>query len=229
MSFNFVSVKIDRYTGRMSNKNSYHHGDLKTALLDAGDSVLRDRGLQGFTLRECARRAGVSHAAPRHHFGDVTGLLTALAVRGFERLLATLRLQLFEAGDEPAARLVATSRAYDMFAGQWSEHFRIMFRSDLLNIDDPAYFQASQNTYAEMTNVVLRLRGCDEISADTLGGVIATPDMMRDIMAAWCFVHGFAHLNIEAQFGMIPDGIRDDAMQQVAERLAASLAAEVAD
>ena len=66
----------------MTAKTSYHHGDLKEALLAAAESVLDDHGLQGFTLRECARRAGVSHAAPKHHFGDVRGVLTEVAARG---------------------------------------------------------------------------------------------------------------------------------------------------
>ena len=70
----------------MRSKATYHHGDLKEALLTAAEAVLRDRGLQGFTLRECARRAGVSHAAPKHHFGDVRGVLTEIAARGFAQL-----------------------------------------------------------------------------------------------------------------------------------------------
>ena len=81
----------------MSTPSKYHHGDLARALLDAGDKVLRDHGLQGFTLRECARQAGVSHAAPKHHFGSVKGLLTALAARGFNRLANGLERQMTKA------------------------------------------------------------------------------------------------------------------------------------
>ena len=69
----------------MPPKSAYHHGDLRTALLDAGDTVLAEHGLRGFTLRECARRAGVSHAAPKHHFSDVRGFLTAIAAREIGR------------------------------------------------------------------------------------------------------------------------------------------------
>ena len=69
----------------------YHHGDLRNALLDAADELLQEQGLQGFTLRACARRAGVSHMAPKHHFNDVRGLLRAVAERGFARLVALLK------------------------------------------------------------------------------------------------------------------------------------------
>ena len=62
---------------------TYHHGDLRNALLDAAETVLAARGVEAFSLRACAKEAGVSHAAPAHHFRDVAGLLTALAARGF--------------------------------------------------------------------------------------------------------------------------------------------------
>jgi len=68
----------------------YHHGDRRDALLLAGEGVLAEREVKGFTLRECARRAGVSHAAPAHHFSDVRGFLSELAAVGFDRLTATM-------------------------------------------------------------------------------------------------------------------------------------------
>src|SRR5262249_1737551 len=115
-----------------SPKQTYHHGDLKEALVAAGEAVLADRGLQGFTLRECARRAGVSHAAPKHHFGDVRGLLTEIAARGFTHLTRRLRTKLRAAGADLDAQFMATSEAYLGFAEAYPEHFRIMFRSDLI-------------------------------------------------------------------------------------------------
>src|SRR5271155_3547747 len=66
--------------------DGYHHGDLRAALLKSAGEIIRDSGLEGLTLRACARKAGVSHGAPAHHFGNVTGLLTELAADGFERL-----------------------------------------------------------------------------------------------------------------------------------------------
>ena len=72
----------------------YHHGDLRAALLRAAEVELSERGVEGFTLRGCARRAGVSHAAPAHHFGDADGLLTALAAEGFARFNAAVAARL---------------------------------------------------------------------------------------------------------------------------------------
>ena len=220
MQDHFVTVKIDRYNVAMNGDTSYHHGDLKFALLRAGDEVLRERGLQGFTLRECARRAGVSHAAPKHHFADVTGFLTALAIRGFERLLATLREELAEAGMHPDARMAATTRAYFRFADDWPEHFRIMFRSDLLNVDAEELLFAARSTYTEMTNVVLALRGEPPIALSDLHNTVKTRDIMNDILLAWCFVHGYAHLRIEEQLTMVPESYHDDLIHTAAQRLA---------
>jgi AcrR family transcriptional regulator len=217
----FVSVKIDRYNAPMASDTPYHHGDLKLALLSAGDDVLRDRGLQGFTLRECARRAGVSHAAPKHHFGDAAGFLTALAIRGFERLLATLREELAKAGERSDARMAATTRAYFRFADDWPEHFRIMFRADLLNVDDEDFLFAARSAYTEMTNVVLTLRGEPPIALNALHETVKTADIMNDILLAWCFVHGYAHLRIEEQLSMVPESHHDELIRTAAKRLAA--------
>src|SRR5947207_13010795 len=76
---------------RHAANQSYHHGDLHDALLKAAETVLERDGVQGLTLRAAAREAGVSHAAPTHHFGDMTGLLSALAAVGFRRFAAALR------------------------------------------------------------------------------------------------------------------------------------------
>ena len=77
----------------------YHHGALREALIEATESLLAERGAEGFSLREVARRAGVSPAAPAYHFGDAAGLLTAVASSGFEALTRAL-----QAGDRPRRR-----------------------------------------------------------------------------------------------------------------------------
>ena len=73
--------------------DGYHHGDLRAALLAAGEEVLEESGVAGFSLRHVARRVGVSHSAPAHHFGDAQGLLAALATDGFRRFLAAMRVR----------------------------------------------------------------------------------------------------------------------------------------
>ena len=80
---NLGTVKIPGYSDLMSSRDSYHHGDLKAAILAEAAALVADRGADGLSLRELARAAGVSHAAPAHHFTDRRGLFTALATEGF--------------------------------------------------------------------------------------------------------------------------------------------------
>src|SRR5262245_25197161 len=95
---------------------SYHHPDLKAALLEAAASVLEDYGLVGFTLRECARRAGVSHGAPAHHFGDVRGLLSAFTAESFAQLEALTLEYRSKAPQDGFSQLVANGLAYVDYA-----------------------------------------------------------------------------------------------------------------
>ena len=90
----------------------YHHGALREALIDATESLLAEKGPESFSLREVARRAGVSPAAPAHHFGDASGLLTVVATLGFEGLAAALREAEARGGRDPRARLREQGAAY---------------------------------------------------------------------------------------------------------------------
>src|SRR5215475_1526755 len=96
-------------------REAYHHGDLREALIKATDAILAERGLEGFTLREAARRAGVSPAAPAHHFGSAAGLLTEVAISGFQELTRFLRTGASKASD-PEARLRHQGVSYVRFA-----------------------------------------------------------------------------------------------------------------
>ncbi|MGI9325320.1 MAG: TetR/AcrR family transcriptional regulator [Pseudomonadales bacterium] len=187
----------------MNDKSTYHHGDLRSALLDAAESILEQHGLHGFTLRKCAKAAGVSHAAPQHHFGNVTGLLTAIAARGFARLLTTLRRHLRDAGTDLSKQFVATSDAYTEFAESHQEHFRIMFRCDLLDMGNEELNAAATNTFLELTNVIRRQRGEADLQALSEIPSTDTALLLSDILIGWCFVHGYAHLRIEQQLAPI--------------------------
>jgi AcrR family transcriptional regulator len=105
----------------------YHHGDLRRSLLAAALDVIRADGPCGLSLRDLARRAGVSHAAPAHHFRDRTGLLTAIAAEGYELLASAL-------GE--AADLGDAGVRYVRFAAEYPAHFQVMFTPDLLRADD---------------------------------------------------------------------------------------------
>ena len=218
---------------------TYHHGDLNSALLAAGEEVLAERGLQGFTLRECARRAGVSHAAPRHHFQDVSGFLTAIAGRGFDRLCSAIRDSLAQVDStvpvdaDTSSRLVAEFHAvicgYFEFAQQWPEHFRIMFRSDLLHSDSSVLLGSANKTFLELTNVVLRQRGEPELTANDYSEndgtkssgleIEANMPLVHDIVIAWSHAHGFAHLRLEGQLNMVCADAEAEVLRRVSQRL----------
>lgn len=207
----------------MNDKSTYHHGDLRSALLDAAESILEQHGLQGFTLRKCAKAAGVSHAAPQHHFGNVTGLLTAIATRGFERLLTTLQRHLGDAGADLNQQFVATSDAYTEFAESHQEHFRIMFRCDLLDMGNEDLALAASATFLELTNVIRRQRGEKNLQALAEIPSADTALLLSDILIGWCFVHGYAHLLIEQQLAPILRTQQQAVRTTTATRLSALL------
>lgn len=166
----------------------YHHGDLKAALLAAAEDVLRERGLEGFTLRECARRAGVSHAAPAHHFGGLGGLFAEFAAVGFDRLRQTMQAYRAAAGPDPVAQLHAAGQAYIDFAIGNPEHFRLMFRRDKLDQQNARLQLAGEGAFDELKSALA-----------TAMGKPANADLTAQQLAAWSTVHGFATLLLEGQ------------------------------
>ena len=125
----------------------YHHGDLPVVLRDAAIDVIVEHGLGAFSLREVARRAGVSHAAPGYHFGDTRGLLTWVALEGFEVLYRELAAAAATT-DDPVARLRAIGRAYVGVALQHPAHCEVMFRNDLIDPDDQRVQHEGLSAYA---------------------------------------------------------------------------------
>ena len=137
--------------------DGYHHGDLPNALRTAGVELIAERGLGGFSLREVARRAGVSHTAPAHHFGDVKGLLTSIAAEGFDELHLALEEAMATGGDDPVERLVAIGRAYVDFARSNPGHGEVMFRTDIIDDDDADLAQCGLEAYADLERSVQAL------------------------------------------------------------------------
>lgn len=159
----------------------YHHGDLPNVLRAAAVDVISSEGLNGFSLREVARRAGVSHAAPGYHFGDVRGLLTAVAIEGFE----TLHDELVRAGsgiDDPIERLVAIGRGYVRVATEHRAHLEVMFREDVIAADDlrlaevglAAYgvLEATVAAVAERYNPTLRIQDAARLCWSAMQGLV---------------------------------------------------------
>jgi AcrR family transcriptional regulator len=173
-------------------EGGYHHGGLQEALIAASEEILADQGAEGFTLREAARRAGVSPAAPAHHFGNAPGLLTEVAIRGYDALGAALKQAAATKGSDHQ-KLQAQGLAYADFALTYPGRFQMMFSNKRLVADDERLRQAIKTAYREFEIVV------DDLASHTPG--MSPKQAKIAATLAWSTVHGFAKLALEGKFG----------------------------
>jgi AcrR family transcriptional regulator len=185
-----------------STTRPYHHGDLRRAVLAAAVAAIPEVGPAGLSLRDLARRAGVSHAAPAHHFGDKAGLLTAVAVEGYELLAEALTTAQRRTDD-----FLELGVAYVRFAVEHRAHFEVMFRPDLYHRDDPDLLVAQERAGAAL------YAGAGSVPTGQRG-----EDVRVAGVAAWSLVHGFASLWLT---GAVPADLGDD--PEVAARAVAGV------
>ena len=164
----------------------YHHGKLKQALVDAAIALIAEVGTNGFTLREVARRAGVSHNAPYRHYRDKDELLAVVAMQGFERLTAAMRRSAAR-GSSTLERLRLCGRGYVDFALRWPQHFFVMFDLPSSREKYPEYAAAGQEAFDTLLTFIV---ACQEDGA--LPG--EEPELLG--LTAWSLVHGIAKLAI---------------------------------
>ena len=155
----------------------YHHGDLRAALIATALEAITEHGAANLSLRELARRAGVSHAAPAHHFGDKTGLLTAVAAEGYQLLAEATSAAWRHTGS-----FLESGVAYVRFAVTHPAHFAVMFRPDLYRADDPALAAARARARAALEIPA-------GVTAETVSGERRTA-----ALAGWALMHGLATL-----------------------------------
>jgi AcrR family transcriptional regulator len=169
------------------NKKSrpYHHGALRGALLDEALGLIRELGPEGFTLRELARRLGVSHAAPYRHFVDRGALLTAVATLGCDELAAAIRAGLDAAGSDLRARFLAAGYAYVRFALDMPAHFKTMFESPEVDTADPTYMEAT----ARCRGILIAF-----IRDGQQKGLLVEGDPEAIATPVWAMHHGLASL-----------------------------------
>ncbi|UWU79957.1 WHG domain-containing protein [Bradyrhizobium huanghuaihaiense] len=181
----------------------YHHGALREALLQAAERVLERDGLAGLTLRAVAREAGVSHAAPTHHFGDLTGLLSELAAVGFRQFNAAMASSC-DAATTPLGRALARPKAYVAYAQAHPGMYGIMFRTERLDYSRPSLHEAAEASFAGLANAIGAMRQ-EQISGDAL-----TMEQGAAIARAWSMVHGFTTLLLDGRLedilGRLPEG-----------------------
>ncbi|MEV6472893.1 TetR/AcrR family transcriptional regulator [Streptomyces sp. NPDC051657] len=178
-------------------ERTYHHGDLRRVILDATLDAIATNGPGALSLRDLARRAGVSHAAPAHHFKDRTGLLTAVATEGYA---------LFADALAGAPDLRERGVAYVRFAATHPAHFQVMFQPDLHRTDDPDLLAARARATEALRAGVADLPPAGRGEDDRLAGV-----------AAWSLAHGFATLLLS---GNLADAMEDRDPEAVFRSLA---------
>ena len=210
---------------------AYHHGDLATALLDAAQDELAERGIEAFSLRSWAKRAGVSHAAPAHHFKDVQGLLTALAARGFERFVQRQSEFRRHAEMDARSQLVASGLGYVIFAMENPALFRLMFGSKRTNFEDQHLGRAASRAYEDLVLHVARAGDLD-ISAFESGHAMHDGDFGEYVAAYWSVAHGLADLLVAgrmASIGTLPAEARQSAITAILRRVVTSPGDEALD
>jgi AcrR family transcriptional regulator len=183
---------------RAAAESPYHHGALREALLQAAEKVLERDGLPGLTLRAVAREAGVSHAAPTHHFGDLTGLVSELAAIGFRQFNAAMAA-VSPPGMLPMERGMARAKAYVAYAQAHPGMYGLMFRTERLDYSRPSLHEAAEASFSGLASAIAASRH-EHIEQQHL-----TLEQAAAIARAWSLVHGFTMLLLD---GRLKDVLR---------------------
>lgn len=168
-------------------KSRYHHGDLRSELLNAAEMELSESGTESFSLRAVAKRAGVSHGAPAHHFKDAKALLTELAIVGYKRFVETQNSRQTVAKEDPESQLIAAGLGYIDFALSNPELFRLMFSSAKPDKSNASLLESSSAAFTKL------LANVTEATKAVCGD---ESEVMKNALASWSMVHGLADLMI---------------------------------
>ncbi len=172
--------------------DKYHHGNLRTALINAGIDIIDKKGIGALSLRACAATAGVSHAAPQYHFGNINNLFTAIAVVANEKFHDFLQGEAEKCDSDPVLQARCMIRAYLKFARENPGLFRLIFNTNDLDIENEDLAAAISNNY-ELHHAILQklmpyLRDDIDITEQSLA------------LLLWSFVHGYTCLVQDGQF-----------------------------
>jgi len=170
---------------------TYHHGDLKNALIKAGVEILAEEGIGGLSLRKVAKQAGVSHAAPYSHFSDKQALIAAISTEGFKQLYSQIESVIEEHQGNPETLLIETAWAYVQFAQHAPDRFKLMFSSVLEKEKEYAEFvEISQENFSQLVKII-------EICQQA--GILKSGASDVVAVGIWSTVHGFTSLLLEGQ------------------------------
>lgn len=196
---------------RAPRRSTYHHGDLREAIMTAALAAIARDGVASVSLRELARELGVSHSAPAHHFPDRIALFTALAAAGFDGLRARMSQAISAAANTPAARLSAAGQGYVLFAAENAACFEVMFHPKLLRNDDPALATARDNTSRVLQDAISAVHVNDKKKRKNSAQVY---DVLT--LHAWSVAHGLASLWLA---GNITQEMWSDGIEELSKRM----------
>jgi AcrR family transcriptional regulator len=194
---------------RSAGEVPYHHGALREALLEAAERVLERDGLAGLTLRAVAREAGVSHAAPTHHFGDLTGLVSELAAIGFRQFNQAMSAA-GASGSTPDEKHLARAKGYVGYAQAHPGMYGLMFRTERLDMSRPSLHEAAKGAFAGLAGAIGASRH-EHIEENAL-----SLEQAAAIARAWSLVHGFTMLLLD---GRLADILRRSPRSTTADML----------
>jgi AcrR family transcriptional regulator len=191
-------------------KKSYHHGNLRDALVASGLEILEQEGPSALSLRAVARRAGVSHAAPAHHFPTLGHLLAEIAAEGFEAFVRSLDEAAGKGPQDPASRLKAMGRAYVDFAIARNALYALMFQTTGIIAWTDTLERAARAAWNQLAEAV----------AEILGRNAEDPVTRAGAVRVWSLVHGFGSLSIDDRF---PPDVRGNPGSAVIDQAIAAL------
>ena len=181
---------------RKTAKKPYHHGNLREHLIAAALEIIAESGTGALSLREAARRAGVSHTAPYRHFDSKAALIAAVAGEGFRALYDAVEAAMDDAVDETVVRLGVSGVAYVKFAARHPAHFRVMFGPDCDLDDYPESREVAQAAFQQLLDAVI---ACQE------AGALRKDNPLALARVAWSQVHGLSALIVDGKIDASSD------------------------